>query len=73
MIGVLGSKEAFYYQYGTQFSASDKCLVSRERIAEMRDGAILWENRTEELYEMYNLFLNYHQYLFIRPAKSHTR
>ena len=67
MIGVLGSKEAFYYQYGTQFSASDKCLVSRERIAEMRDGAILWENRTEELYEIYNLFLNYHQYLFIRP------
>ena len=67
MIGVLGSKEAFYYQYGTQFSASDKCLVSRERIAELRDGAILWENRTEELYEIYNLFLNYHQYLFIRP------
>ena len=67
MIGVLGSKEAFYYQYGTQFSASDKCLVSRERIAEMRDAAILWENRTEELYEIYNLFLNYHQYLFIRP------
>ena len=67
MIGVLGSKEAFYYQYGTQFSASDKCLVSRERIAEMRDSAILWENRTEELYEIYNLFLNYHQYLFIRP------
>ena len=57
MIGVLGSKEAFYYQYGTQFSASDKCLVSRERIAELRDGAILWENRTEELYEIYNLFL----------------
>ena len=67
MIGVLGSKEAFYYQYGTQFSASDKCLVSRERIAEMRDGAILWEHRTEELYEIYNLFLNYPQYLFIRP------
>lgn len=67
MIGVLGSKEAFYYQYGTQFSASDKCLVSRERIAELRDGAILWENRTEELYEIYNLFLNYPQYLFIRP------
>lgn len=67
MIGVLGSKEAFYYQYGTQFSASDKCLVSRERIAELRDGAILWENRMEELYEIYNLFLNYPQYLFIRP------
>ena len=67
MIGVLGSKEAFYYQYGTQFSASDKCLVSRERIAELRDGAILWENRTEELYEIYNLFLNYPQYLFMRP------
>ena len=67
MIGVLGSKEAFDYQYGTRFSASDKCLVSRERIAEMRDDAILWENRTEELSEIYNLFLNYPQYLFICP------
>ena len=67
MIGVLGSKEAFYYQYGTQFSASDKCLVSRERIAELRDKSVLWCNRTKELQDTYNLYLSYHQYLFLRP------
>jgi len=59
MIGVLGSVEAFYYQYGTQFSASDKCLVSRERIALLRDDSILFEPRTEEINNIYNLFLNH--------------
>ena len=67
MIGVLGSKEAFYYQYGTQFSASDKCLVSRERIATLRDKATLFENKTDELIEKYNLFLNHQDCLFFRP------
>ena len=67
MIGVLGSEEAFYYQYGTQFSASDKCLVSRERIANLRDNAALFENRTEEIQEKYNLFLNHYKNLFFKP------
>lgn len=42
MIGVLGSEEAFYYQYGTQFSASDKCLVSRECLGDIRTDAKLF-------------------------------
>ena len=67
MIGVLGSKEAFFYQYGTQFSASDKCLVSRERIATLRDNAALFENKTDELIEKYNLFLNHQDCLFFKP------
>jgi len=67
MIGVLGSKEAFFYQYGTQFSASDKCLVSRERIATLRDNAALFENKTDELIEKYNLFLNHQECLFFKP------
>ena len=67
MIGVLGSEEVFYYQYGTQFSASDKCLVSRERIANLRDNAALFENRTEEIQEKYNLFLNHYKNLFFKP------
>ena len=37
MIGILGSEEAFYYQYGTQFSASDKCLVSRECLSRLHE------------------------------------
>ena len=43
MVGVLGSEEAFYYQYGTAFLASDKCLVSRECIGKIRDYAVLYE------------------------------
>ena len=67
MIGVLGSKEAFFYQYGTQFSASDKCLVSRERIASLRDNSELFINRTEELQSLYNLYLNHSECLFFKP------
>ena len=42
MVGVLGSEQAFYYQYGTQFSASDKCIISRETISRLRDNTILF-------------------------------
>lgn len=44
MVGVLGSEEAFQYQYGTQFSASDKCLVSRECLSRIRDNTILFKS-----------------------------
>ncbi|MCH5167484.1 MAG: hypothetical protein J1F35_06265 [Erysipelotrichales bacterium] len=49
MIGVLGSEEAFYYQYGTQFSASDKCLISREKLVEIRENNILYKERGDDL------------------------
>lgn len=48
MVGVLGSEEAFYYQYGTQFSASDKCLVSRECLGNIRDTAKLFVKLPED-------------------------
>ena len=48
MIGILGSEEAFYYQYGTQFSASDKCLVSRECLGKIRDLTYLFETPTDD-------------------------
>lgn len=48
MIGVLGSEEAFYYQYGTQFSASDKCLVSRECLGKIRDLTYLFMTPTDD-------------------------
>jgi hypothetical protein len=67
MIGILGSEEAFYYQYGTQFSASDLCLVSRECLSRLRDKAVLWENKTEELQELYNVHLQHHEHLYFRP------
>lgn len=49
MVGVLGSEQAFNYQYGTQFLASDKCLITRECIGIMRDEVVLFVNRGDEL------------------------
>ena len=37
MIGILGGEANFYYQYGTTFSASDKCIVNRTKLGEMHD------------------------------------
>lgn len=68
MVGVLGSEEAFQYQYGTTFSASDHCLVSRECLAKIRDKAVLWENRTNEMIESgFEIFLSHSNMLFWRP------
>jgi len=68
MVGILGSEEAFQYQYGTMFSASDHCLISRECLAEIRDKAILWDNRTDEMRESgFDIFLPHPDMLFWRP------
>ena len=68
MVGVLGSEEAFQYQYGTMFSASDHCLVSRECLAEIRDKAVLWENRTNDMINAgFDIFLPHPDMLFWRP------
>lgn len=67
MIGVLGSEEAFYYQYGTQFSSSDKCLASRECLSKFRDGAILFENdKTLEI------VLQYPKNLYWKPGYHYS-
>ena len=57
MIGVLGSEEAFYYQYGTQFSASDACLVSREMLTKIHQTEILFTAREELVSSLYSKFL----------------
>jgi hypothetical protein len=62
MVGILGSEEAFYYQYGTQFAASDNCLVSRECISNIRDRVKLFENKQE-----LNIFLNHPENLYFKP------
>lgn len=67
MVGILGSEEAFQYQYGTQFSASDNCLVSRECLSKLRDNTELWEYRTDDMVEAgFNIFLQHPEYLFWR-------
>lgn len=67
MIGILGSEEAFYYQYGTQFSASDACLVSRECLKRIRDNTIMFNSITEEQCEEVNLQIEHKDCLFIKP------
>lgn len=67
MIGILGSKEAFYYQYGTEFSASDKCLVSRECLSRIRDNTILFESITEEQLIELDLILQHKECFKIKP------
>ena len=62
MVGVLGSEEDFYYQYGTQFSASDKCLINRETLAKLREKTILFESRNE-----LDIYLNHKDFLVWDP------
>ena len=62
MVGVLGSEEAFYYQYGTQFSASNNCLVSRETLSRLREKTVLYET-PEDL----DIFSLHKDKLFFNP------
>ena len=63
MIGILGSEEAFYYQYGTKFSASDLCIVSRECLSVLRDKAILFDPNENKI----DIFLQRIDCLYWRP------
>lgn len=66
MIGILGSEQAFYYQYGTQFLSSDKCLVSRETISRLRDNTYLFES-IDKIDMKFNYFSLKKQFLFFDP------
>lgn len=68
MIGVLGSEEAFYYQYGTQFSSSDNCLVSRECLRDIRDNTNEFMNVNEtDFYESgLALTIQHFEYLYVK-------
>ena len=63
MIGKLGSEEAFYYQFGTEFAASDLCIVSRECISILRDQSILFEPRPD-----FDITLQKKDCLFWKPG-----
>lgn len=62
MVGILGSEEAFQYQYGTQFSASDACLVSRETLSRIHSTEVLFEQLHED-----DLFIPELKYFKIHP------
>lgn len=62
MIGVLGSEEAFEYQYGTMFLTSDKCIVPRETLSRLIAGASKFEStENDPLY-----ISNYNNFLYIK-------
>lgn len=66
MVGVLGSEQAFYYQYGTTFSASDKCLVTRECLSRLRDNTYLF-SIIEKCNPDYPYFSMGKQFLYLDP------
>jgi len=51
MIGILGSEENFYYQYGTQFAVSDRCIVSRECLSKIHEHTVAFVNNDNLLYD----------------------
>ena len=77
MIGVLGGEANFYYQYGTQFSASDKCIINRVMLQELHDNEIKFLNipNIQKLYkETYNIdfelgiTLLHPEHLYLNPT-----
>ena len=68
MIGVLGSEEAFYYQYGTQFLAPEGCLVSRECLKRIHETTVLVDKITEKQCEEIALQIQFKDALYIKPG-----
>lgn len=82
MIGILGGEANFYYQYGTQFSASDKCLINRIKLGELHDNEIKFlniPNIIKYYRESFNLEFNfdismlYSEYLYFNPNYDFSR
>ena len=76
MIGVLGGEANFYYQYGTNFSASDKCLINRNKLEDLHNHDIKFlsipdlEKYYKEQYNIdwqFNINLLHKEYLKFNP------
>lgn len=63
MVGILGSEEKFYYQYGTAFLASNNCLVSKEKMSRIHEHEVLFNKSEEQLF-------SHSEYLYIKPGYS---
>lgn len=76
MVGILGGEANFYYQYGTTFSASDKCIVNRTKLGEMHDKEIkfinipmiidYWKKEHNVNFE-FNMHILHPEFLFFDP------
>ena len=69
MIGVLGGEANFYYQYGTNFSASDKCIIHRVKLSELHKNEIKFLN-IPDLQKYY--IDNYNTELYLPISILHT-
>lgn len=76
MVGILGGEANFYYQYGTTFSASDKCIVNRTKLGEMHDKEVkfinipmiidYWKKEHNVNFE-FNMHILHPEFLFFDP------
>ena len=76
MVGILGGEANFYYQYGTTFSASDKCIVNRTKLGEMHDKEVkfinipmiidYWKKEHNVNFE-FNMHVLHPEFLFFDP------
>ena len=82
MIGILGGEANFYYQYGTQFSASDKCIINRLKLADLHNQEIKFMNipaLIKYYAEEYNLEFNFGitiqrpEFLYFNPHYDFSR
>ena len=82
MIGVLGGEANFYYQYGTQFSASDKCIVNRVKLEELHNNEVKFLKipmltdffkKTYDLEFTFDLVVLYNDCLYLNPNYDFSR
>lgn len=82
MIGILGGEANFYYQYGTMFSASDKCIVNRTKLQELHDNEIKYLSvpDTIKYYKekfnldfAFNISMLYPNYLYLNPKYDYSK
>ena len=82
MIGVLGGEANFYYQYGTQFSASDKCIINRIKLGDLHNQEVKFLNIPgiiKYYREKYNLDFNFGismlhpEFLYFNPKYDFSR
>lgn len=66
----LGSEEAFYYMYGTNFAASDNCLASRECLTRLHKREVMFRELTAEEKETIVLPENMKAAIRLKPDLS---
>lgn len=82
MMGILGGEANFYYQYGTMFSASDKCIVNRTKLQELHDNEVKYLSvpDTIKYYKekfnldfAFNISMLYQNYLYLNPNYDYSK